>query len=54
VDLREIPGVKIGDAVELWGEAIPVEEVAEHAGTIAYELISGIQSRLNVIINDED
>ncbi len=54
VDLREIPRVKIGDAVELWGEAIPVEEVAEHAGTIAYELISGIQSRLNVIINDED
>lgn len=46
VDLTNSPGVKIGDEVELWGKYIPVETVAKHAGTIAYELISQISSRV--------
>ncbi len=53
VDLRQVTDVKVGDPVELWGEMVAVEEVAEHAGTIAYELVSGIQKRLNVIIHDQ-
>ncbi len=53
VDLRQVRDVKVGDPVELWGEMVAVEEVAEHAGTIAYELVSGIQKRLNVIVHDQ-
>ena len=45
VDLTACPNAKIGDSVELWGENIPVEVIAESAGTIAYELITKITSR---------
>ena len=45
IDLR---GIKagIGDRVVLWGEGLPVEEVAEAAGTISYELFCGINNRV--------
>lgn len=38
--------VRIGDEVELWGEAVPVEDVAERAQTIAYELLAGVSRRV--------
>lgn len=46
VDLRPIPEAAVGDEVELWGGALPIEEVARHAGTIPYELLCGVQKRL--------
>jgi len=36
----------IGDAVELWGEHLWAGEVAEQAGTIAYELFTGVGTRV--------
>ncbi len=39
----------IGDLATLWGEGLPVEEVAEHATTIAYELLCNISRRVHVI-----
>jgi len=38
--------VEIGDPVVLFGEGLPVEEVAETAGTIPYELLVGIGDRV--------
>jgi alanine racemase len=38
--------VEIGDPVVLFGEGLPVEEVAETAGTIPYELLVGIGRRV--------
>lgn len=49
VDLGNVPSAKIGDDVILWGEGLPVEEVAQHAGTIAYELFCGITKRVKRI-----
>ena len=49
VDLRGVPGGRVGDDVVLWGEGLPVEEIAEHAGTIPYELTCGITGRVAVI-----
>ena len=46
VDLRQCPEAAIGDEVVLWGEGLPVEEVARHAGTIAYDLLCGITGRV--------
>ncbi len=46
VDLRNNPQAKYGDTVTLWGDGLPVEIIAEHAGTIAYELLSKITSRV--------
>ncbi len=48
VDLRTQPEAEIGDPVVLWGEGLPVEEVAEAAGTIAYELLSGVTARVSL------
>ncbi|MBF0264754.1 MAG: alanine racemase [Gammaproteobacteria bacterium] len=44
--------VNIGDRVELWGHSISVSEIADHAGTIAYELVCGITSRVQYIYQD--
>lgn len=46
VDLTDLPEAKIGDAVELWGVNLPVDEVAEAAGTIGYELLTKVTARV--------
>jgi len=48
VDLRPQPTAKPGDPVILWGRGLPAEEVATHVGSIAYELVSRIASRVAV------
>ena len=45
VDVTDIPGVARGDWVELFGANVPVDEVAGHAGTIGYELLTGLGRR---------
>jgi alanine racemase len=49
VDLRSQPDAAIGDSVVLWGEGLPAEEIAEAAGTIAYELLCGVTARVNLV-----
>ena len=46
VDVTRIPGIVRGDWVELFGRHIPVDEVARHAGTVGYELLTGLGRRL--------
>lgn len=46
VDLRSQPHARVGDPVVLWGEGLPVERIAEAAGTIAYELLCGVTRRV--------
>ena len=46
VDLRAVPGAAVGDPVRLWGPGLPAEEVATHAGTLAYELFCGLTQRV--------
>lgn len=48
VDLSELPDCGDGDPVTLWGEGLPVEEVAGHAGTISYQLLTGVTRRVAV------
>ena len=47
VDVTDHPGVATGDPVVLWGDGVPVEEIARHAGTIPYELICGVSQRVH-------
>jgi len=42
VDLTGMPEAGVGTPVVLWGGALPVEEVAAAAGTIAYELLCAL------------
>ena len=46
VDLSNAPEAREGDLVELWGRTVGVDEVASCAGTISYELLTGITSRV--------
>ena len=48
VDLSELEQARVGDPVELWGENLGVNEVAERAGTIGYELLAGLTGRIPV------
>jgi alanine racemase len=45
-DVKRAP--KVGDPVVLWGEGLPVEEVAIWAETIPYTLLCGINQRVAV------
>lgn len=49
VDLTQLPTAGIGSAVILWGESLPVEEVARAAGTISYELLCARAERVPVV-----
>jgi len=49
VDLRGQPAAKMGDPVVLWGEGLPIENVAIYAETIPYELICRITDRVKRI-----
>jgi alanine racemase len=46
VDLGPVPEAGVGAPVELWGERVPVDEVAASAGTIAYELLCAVAPRV--------
>ena len=46
LDLSLCPDAKVGDPVVLWGEGLPVETVAKHADTIAYDLLCGVTQRV--------
>lgn len=48
-DLSRLPQADVGSAVTLWGEGLPVEEVAYAAGTISYELMCALTARVPVI-----
>lgn len=50
VDLSACPQAGIGTDVELWGQALPVDDVALAAGTLGYELLSALAARVPVII----
>lgn len=46
VDLTAVPEAQEGDMVELWGKTVSVDEVAGCAGTIGYELLTGVTARV--------
>lgn len=48
IDLTDCPGAELGMPVELWGQHIPVEQIAHSAGTIAYELLCQISPRVRI------
>ena len=48
VDLRGVDA-RVGDPVVLWGPELPVERIAEGAGTIAYELTCSITRRVRFV-----
>ena len=53
VDVTGIPGVKQGDEVIIFGKEISIQELANWAGTIPYEIMTGISERVKRIYYEE-
>ena len=49
LDLSRVSSAQIGDPVVLWGDGLPVEEVARHASTIPYTLLCGVTQRVRIV-----
>lgn len=54
LDLDAVPDAEAGDPVELWGAQVPVDEVAAWAGTIGYELLTGVTARVPRCYDDQE
>jgi alanine racemase len=48
VDITDIEEAYVGTPVTLWGDGLPVDEVASAAGTVSYELLCALASRVPV------
>jgi alanine racemase len=48
VDLSAAPAAKVGTDVELWGANVPIDEVANRCGTVGYELMCALSTRVPV------
>ena len=48
VDLTPIRNARVGSKVTLWGDGLPIDEVAQAAGTIGYELMCALAPRVRV------
>jgi alanine racemase len=51
VDLSEIAEAEIDSEVELWGQSLSIDLVAQAAGTIAYELMCAVAPRVPVCMD---
>ncbi len=51
VDLSNMVDARVGDHVTLWGKGLPLEEVAQWANAIPYELICGVTARVKAVVS---
>ncbi|HVE51590.1 MAG TPA: alanine racemase [Casimicrobiaceae bacterium] len=49
VDLTEVPEAQVGSPVVLWGEGLPVDDVAAAASTVGYELLCAVAPRVQMV-----
>ena len=52
VDLTEVPEARVGSPVVLWGEGLPVDDVAAAASTVGYELLCALAPRVRVLTTE--
>ena len=52
IDVTNHTTVRVGSEAQLWGSYVAIDEVANRAGTIGYELMSKITNRVPRVIND--
>jgi alanine racemase len=49
VDLTPVPDAHVGTPVVMWGEGLPIDEVAMYANTVGYELMCALAPRVAVV-----
>jgi alanine racemase len=53
IDVTDLPNVKEGDEVIIFGNELPIEQIAEWANTIPYEIMTGISQRVKRVYFEE-
>ncbi|MEI9534177.1 alanine racemase [Moellerella wisconsensis] len=48
IDITDCPTAKEGTSVELWGQNLPIDDIAQRAGTVGYELMCGLAQRVPI------
>ncbi len=54
VDITELPEANVGSPVVLWGEGLPVDDVARAASTVGYELLCAVAPRVPFVVSNVD
>jgi alanine racemase len=52
VDLTDVPEAVIGSPVVLWGEGLPVDDVAAASSTVGYQLLCGVSRRVPFVTTE--
>jgi alanine racemase len=52
VDLTDVPEARVGSPVVLWGEGLPVDDVANAASTVGYELLCAVAPRVPYVTSE--
>ncbi|HEX9301395.1 MAG TPA: alanine racemase [Casimicrobiaceae bacterium] len=52
IDLTDVPEATIGSPVVLWGEGLPVDDVASAAATVGYELLCAVAPRVPFVVTN--
>ena len=52
VDLTEVPEATIGSPVVLWGEGLPIDDVASAASTVGYQLLCAVSPRVPFVTTE--
>ena len=50
IDLTDLPGVGVGDEVEIFGGHVDLEDLSARAGTISYELLCAVSPRVPRVV----
>ena len=53
IDVTDIPDVREGDSVTIFGEGLPVTVLSDAIGTIPYEVLTGISQRVQKVYVQE-
>ena len=53
LDVTDVPGVQVGDPIEIFGPISDIGELAAAAGTVAYELLTSVGQRVRRCYVDE-
>jgi alanine racemase len=51
VDLTPIPQAHLGSPVELWGQQLPIDDVAQSCATVGYELMCAVAPRVPTMVD---
>ena len=52
IDITDLPDAGIGTPVTLWGEGLPVDDVASAASTVGYELLCAVAPRVPLVVSN--